>query len=413
MNVLLPTLGSAGDVHPVIELGLALRKRGHQATVVTNEFFGDQIRASGLEFIAMGTMREGEEIIADPRLWHPTKSFECIAERVMLPNIARLYEIIREHRASNTVVAASGICLGARVAQEKLGVHLATVQLQPSLFRSMVDAGHQGRIPMGPGMPRAVKKAIFWLIDTFWVEKMLAPGVNAFRATLGLAPVHGIFGQYLHSPELVLGLFPDWFAPPQPDWPRNTHLTGFVLHDASQHYKVPEEVEEFLAAGPPPVVFTPGSAAATLSKFFRESVEACRIAGLRAMLVTNYPEQLPNDLPPGVRAFPYLPFSQILPRCSALVYHGGIGTLAQAIHAGIPHLVVPNGHDQPDNGSRVERLGLGFSVYPEKYKARSVARMLGELQTSSKIRQRCQEYAGKIDQQTALERACSLIEQLG
>src|SRR5258706_2525285 len=192
MNVLLPTLGSAGDVHPVIELGLALQKRGHRATVVTNELFGDQIRASGLKFIAMGTIREGEEIIADPRLWHPTKSFECIAERVMLPNIARLYEIIREHHTSQTVVAASGICLGARVAQEKLGVHLATVQLQPSLFRSMMDAGHQGRMPMGPGMPPILKQAIFWLIDTFWVDKMLAPQLNAFRATLGLPPVHGI-----------------------------------------------------------------------------------------------------------------------------------------------------------------------------------------------------------------------------
>ncbi len=412
MRVLLPTLGSAGDVHPVIELGMALQKRGHRATVVTNEFFGDQIRASGLEFIAMGTLREGEEIIADPRLWHPTKSFECIAERVILPNIGRLYEIIREHRAADTVVAASGICLGARVAQEKLGVHLATVHLQPALFRSRVDAGHQGRIPMGPGMPRALKRALFWLIDTFWVDKMLAPGVNTFRAALGLAPVRGIFKQYLHSPELVIGLFPEWFAPQQPDWPRNTHLTGFVLHDASAHYKVPAEVEEFLAAGPPPAVFTPGSAAATLAKFFRESVEACRNAGIRAMLVTNYPEQLPRDLPPGVRAFPYLPFSQILPRCSALVYHGGIGTMAQAIHAGIPHLVVPNGHDQPDNGARVERLGLGFSVYPEKYKARSVARMLAELQASSKIRQRCHELAVKIDSQTALERACTLIEQL-
>jgi UDP:flavonoid glycosyltransferase YjiC (YdhE family) len=71
------------------------------------------------------------------------------------------------------------------------------------------------------------------------------------------------------------------------------------------------------------------------------------------MLVTNFPKQLPPNLPDGVRSFAYLPFSQILPRCSALVYPGGIGTMAQAIKAAIPHLVVPYGHDQPDNAFRV------------------------------------------------------------
>ncbi len=266
---------------------------------------------------------------------------------------------------------------------------------------------------MGPGMPRLMKKTLFWLIDNFWVDRLLAPALNAFRAKLDLPAVQGILQKYIHSPQLVLGLFPEWYAPPQPDWPPNTHLTGFVLHDASEHYRIPAEVEEFLTAGPPPVVFTPGSAAATLTEFFRESVAACRIAGLRAMLVTNYPEQLPNDLPPNVRTFSYLPFSQILPRCSALVYHGGIGTLAQAIKAGIPHLVVPNGHDQPDNGARIERLGLGFSVYPERYKVRRVAEMLKELLGSAAIRQRCREYAARVDSHAALQQACELIERLG
>jgi rhamnosyltransferase subunit B len=413
LKVLLPTLGSAGDVHPVIALGIGLQARGHQATVITNEFFGEQIRKAGLGFIAMGTIQEAEEAIADPRLWHPTKSFECVAERAINPNISRLYEILRDHHDANTVVAASGICFGARIAQEKLGIPLATVHLQPAMFRSMLDSGHQGRIPMGVGMPGPLKKAVFWLIDTLWIDRLLAPPINAFRAQLGLPPVKGILGEYAHSPQLVIALFPEWFAPPQPDWPANTHLVGFVLHDASEHYQVPREVEDFLAAGPTPVVFTPGSAAATLTGFFRESVETCRLGGFRAMLVTNFAGQLPADLPSGIRAFPYLPFGQVLPSCAALVYPGGIGTLAQTIKAGIPHLAVPHGHDQPDNGARVERLGLGLRIYSEKYKARAVARMLGELLGSSAIQHRCREYATRIDSQAALQRACDLIEQLG
>jgi len=91
LEILLPTIGSAGDVHPVIELGTALRKRGHGATLITNQFFEQQVREAGLDFVPMGTLQEAEQIIADPRLWHPTKSFACIVERAIAPNIERLY----------------------------------------------------------------------------------------------------------------------------------------------------------------------------------------------------------------------------------------------------------------------------------------------------------------------------------
>src|SRR5215469_13278967 len=127
LEILLPTIGSAGDVHPVIELGTALKKRGHSATLITNQFFEQQVRDAGLDFVPMGTLQEAEQIIADPRLWHPTKSFACVVERAVAPNIERLYHIIRERQNSRTVVAASGLCFGARIAQEKLGVPLATV----------------------------------------------------------------------------------------------------------------------------------------------------------------------------------------------------------------------------------------------------------------------------------------------
>src|SRR4029078_9473390 len=101
----------------------------------------------------------------------------------------------------------------------------------------------------------------------------------------------------------------------------------FPLWDAGG-MKLPTEAAEFLAEGPP-VIFTPGSAGATMHRYFEESVEAAREAGVRAMLVTNFPEQLPRSLPPGIHAFGYLPFSDVLPHAALLVYHGGIGTLAQ------------------------------------------------------------------------------------
>jgi UDP:flavonoid glycosyltransferase YjiC (YdhE family) len=396
----------------MVALAKEFRRRGHRATVITNEIFGDSIRAAGLDFVQLGTAADVEAAIHDPRLWHPLKGFRCIAERMLLPNIAPLYEIIASRAGPGIVVAAPATCLGARVAQEKLGVPLATVHLQPAVLRSLVDAGRPGRLTMGPGMPRLIKKSLFWMIDRFFVNPLLLPGVNEFRAGLGLAPVKDIFARYLHSPQLVIGLFPDWFAPPQPDWPPHTHLTGFVMEDRGGEPAAELDADEFINAGQPPVVFTPGSATTGREKFFRESIEACRIAGLRAMLVTNFPEQLPAALPDFARAFGYVPFSRILPRCAALVYHGGIGTLAQAIRAGIPHLVTPNAHDQPDNALRIERLGVGRTIYPERYRAASVARTLREIIGSGEVRQRCLDYAKRIDSEESLRRTCELIEQL-
>ena len=412
LRVLLPTIGSSGDVHPVLGLGCALKARGHDVIVVTNGIFSGQVRENGLGFIELGTAEEAERIMRDPDLWHPRRGFASIVRGAILPNIRRLHGIIADHRGSSTVVAATTLCLGARVAQESLGVPTATLHLQPSVIRSLVDGGRLGYFDLGPGMPRAVKRALFWLMDNVYVEPLIGPPLNAFRASLGLSPARGIFSTYIHSPRLVLGLFPEWFARPQPDWPANTHLAGFVLHDEAGR-PVTAEAEDFLGSGPPPLLVTAGSAATDRGEFFRHTVAACAGLGVRAMLVTNHPAQLPRNLPRGIGAFPYLPFSRVLPRCAGIVYHGGIGTLAQATRAGVPQLVVPNAHDQPDNGQRIERLGLGIMAGQRAYgRGKGAAGAIGRLLGSPAIRERCREFAPRVDGEAALRRACELIEGL-
>ncbi len=412
LRILLAAIGSSGDVHPVIDLGRALKARGHRVTLATNEHFAAQVGANGLDFVPLGTAVEAETLMRDPRLWHPTRGFPAIIERAIVPNISRLYRIVEAHRGPDCVVAATTLCLGARVAQERLGVPTATLHLQPSVIRSHIDNGRLGGVTMGPGMPRIVKRALFWAMDTFFVERLIGPGLNSFRATLGLAPVRGIFGPYLHSPQLVLCLFPDWFAAPQADWPPNTHTTGFLLHDDGGLPEAHAEADRFLDEGPAPLLVTPGSAATDRARFFRNTVAACEASGLRAMLVTNHPDQLPPDLPPGIRAFPYLPFSRVLPRCAGIVYHGGVGTLAQALRAGVPQLVVANTFDQPDNGRRVELMGLGFATTAGAYGRGRAIREVARLVGSEAIRRRCREFAPRVDAAAAAGRACSLIEGL-
>ncbi len=412
LDVLLPTIGSAGDVHPFVALGLALQARGHRATILTNPLFQDLIEGQGLGFLPVGTVEDARAAIADPDLWHPRKGFQVVARRAILPAMAEIYRLIERHAGPRTVVASSGIALGSRIAQERLGVPMATVHLQPSIIRSLVDSGMAGNIRISASQPMWFKRAFFRLADWLLIDRALKDPVNEFRATLHLPPIERVMYRWLHSPQLVIGFFPDWFAPLQPDWPPSTHLVGFPLWDSETAGVIAPEAEEFLRGGEPPVIFTPGSAGATMHRYFRESVAAARELGVRAMLVTNYPDQIPGNLPAHIRAFGYLPFSKVLPRAALLVYHGGIGTLSQTVRAGIPHLVVPNGHDQFDNGFRIERLQLGHSIPQTKYRSRPVAGAIRRLLEDGEVRSRCRDYSRRIDSDGALTRAVDLIESL-
>jgi len=409
--VLLPTLGSAGDVHPYIALGAALEARGHRATIITTPLFQPLIEAQGLRYLPVGTLEQVRIAIADPDLWHLRKGFEVLAQ-VFIPAIEQIYRLIETHADANTVVAFSTGAFGARVAQEKLGIPSASIHLQPTVIRTFADQGMFGNIRLSASRPQWFKHGLFRLVDWLVIDRCIKPPLNEFRATLGLEPVDRVMHRWMHSPQLVIAFFPEWFAAVQPDWPANTHAVGFPLWDGEGEPAPLEEAEEFLNAGAAPVIFTPGSAGSTMHRFFRESVEAAQRLGLRAMLVTNYPEQIPPNLPADIRVFGYLPFSQVLPRAALLVHHGGIGTLAQGIKAGIPHLVVPNGYDQFDSGWRIEKMGLGSSIPQTRYRARRVARTIRAILGDGNGAERRKEYASRIDGELAIARACDLIESL-
>jgi UDP:flavonoid glycosyltransferase YjiC (YdhE family) len=411
VNALLVPLGSAGDVHPFVGLGAALRSRGHRVTVITNEHFGPLVRRQGLEFEPLGSEAEFLAVMDDPDLWHPTRAFRTVMTKVaemIRPSYDRIAGRIVP---GETVVVSSMLGFGPRIAHDALGVPLVTVHLQPSVLRSL-DAP-----PVYPSIgdlarwPRRLRRLLFWLMDAAMIDRVLAPPVNRFRAELGLPPVRRLFDRWMHSPQLVLGLFPDWFGPPQRDWPPNVVLTGFPLYDEAAVREPDPAVEAFLGGGEPPVVVTPGSAMKHGREFFAEAIEALRRLGRRGAFLTRYRDQLPGRLPGGFAHFDYVPFSRILPRAAALVHHGGIGTTAQALAAGIPHLVMPMAHDQPDNAARLERLGVGRSLPPKRFRAPAVAGALGDLLDSGAVAARCSELAHRIAARgDSLERAARAIE---
>ena len=127
--------------------------------------------------------------------------------------------------------------------------------------------------------------------------------------------------------------------------------------------------------------------------------------------MTRYPEQIPAALPPGIRHVAYVPFSQVLPRCKALVHHGGIGTVAQGLAAGVPQFVMAMSHDQPDNGYRLARLGVGAYVYPKAFTPGRVADALARLTSSPEVGAACRACRARIAEQMPAEAVFRLLEE--
>ena len=413
MNFLLIPIGSAGDVHPFVALGLELKRRGHRVTLFTNGHFEPLARRVGLDFLELGTEEDFQAAIDHPDLWHSTRGFRIIAELAMMRPMRRVYEVIAERFVpGETVVAAQVTAFGARLAREKLGVPLATINLQPAMLRSVHVAPVLPTLPMPEGMPKAIKRWIYRLCDALVLDPLLGPGLNAYRTELGLPPVRRVLDDWWWSPDLVLNLFPGWYAPPQPDWPPQTRMTGFPLFDGGEAETMPRELSAFLDAGEPPIAFTPGSAMKHGRGFFEAAAEACRRLGRRGLLLTRFAEQVPDPLPDGVRHVDYAPFGQLLRRVEALVHHGGIGTTAQGLAAGLPHLVMPLSHDQPDNAVRLIRLGVGRALTPRAFRGAAVTRALRALIGSRAVADRCREVAARFVGVDSIGEACGALERL-
>jgi UDP:flavonoid glycosyltransferase YjiC (YdhE family) len=406
MRVLLVSIGTAGDLLPFIALGKALRGRGHDVTVLGNGYFRDVAHREALGFVEVCSADEHVRRTRQRSGWDLRRSFRE-GGRNLLEDMPRVYEAVAAHYVpGETVVAAAGMMFGARIAQEKLGVPLATVHLYPLCFRSVHD-----KIAWSRWTPLPVRRALFWGLERL-IDRRFGVEVNAFRSELGLPPAVRILSDWWNSPQLVLGLFPDWLSRPQPDWPANTLLTGFPRYDALRPCTAERELDEFLATGEPPLVFSHSSAVFDARRFFADSVAVARTLGRRALLLTPHADQVPQPLPAGVRHFTYVQHSRLLPRAAALVHHGGIGTAFQALAAGIPQLIVPVFLDQPDNGRRFTRLGVAATVRPGTYRPQEVSRKLAYLLESAAVATRCREYAARCRESDPAEKACEALERL-
>jgi rhamnosyltransferase subunit B len=404
--------GSAGDIHPLLALGRALRERGHPVTLLSNPLYAGHAAREGLDFLAVGEERHQRETIGHPKLWHPIAGFGVMWRYLLRPAVEPTYERLAALAGDGPlVVLASPVAFGARLAQERLGVPLVSLYTAATMLRTVHDPMTLASWRVPAWFPRAGRQAAWALLDRYKLEPLVRPTLDPLRARLGLPPLADkVFGRWMHSPQAGLALFPEWFAPAPPDWPPQVVQGGFPLYD--EQAPLEPALLDFLDAGEPPVVFMPGTARRGADDFFLAAIRTCEQQELRGVLLGDVAPELTVTLPPQVRVQPYAPFAALLQRSRALVHHGGIGSSAQALRAGVPQLVVPHAYDQFDNGARLEALGVGTTLAATADGLERMPHSLRQLLGSEDVAAACLRWSARTDAVEARQAALRLVEKL-
>lgn len=357
-KMVMTAIGSAGDVHPLLGIARALSMRGHDVAFCTHPPFEPAVRHCGITFAPLGTAAEYEAAMADEALWNPRTSLRALW-RAIAPILRPHYDALRRLVDDETVLVGTLWAFSARLMQETRRTRYVSVQVSPSTLLSAIAPPVHKRMTIPQHWPLWVKSLLLNRIERWVLDRVCGPELNAFRAELGLPPVTHILGRWLHSTDAVLCLFPDWFAKPQRDWPATFLQSGFPLFgDVADRLDDPD-LEAMLASGEPPVVFTPGSTNVDRPAYARLVADVLRSTGARGILLMPTEQHVGSD---RLLVRNFVPLRALLPRCRALVHHGGIGTAALAYEAGVPQVVTPFAHDQFDNARRIVQSGCGVSV---------------------------------------------------
>lgn len=408
---LLAPYGSAGDVYPFLWLGQELRARGHEVVLVASPVFTEAARAAGLRLTPVGTREEFRAISSDPRYWHPIIGPWMVlgSARMWFSEMTELYG--RLVKPGRTTLVASAPNFAATLVGRAMGLRHITVHLQPVAMLSAL------RPPLfGFGwrwfrqLPVTLRRLA--LRQPSPVDWMVGPTLRRACREVGVRPPRTIFTDWWDSPDGVLCLFPSWFAPPQPDWAHPHRQTDFPLFDPGSLREEDPDLETFLRNGPPPVLFTAGSAMGCPRDFFQAALAACVRVNCRGLFISAFPEHLPADLPPTVLPVSYASFAGLFPRCAVVVHHGGIGTSAQALAAGVPQLVVPRSHDQPDNAERLVQLGCALSLPSWRCSGPRLAARLHRLLHEPAFRETARTVARRMPPPGPATKAVDALEEM-
>jgi UDP:flavonoid glycosyltransferase YjiC (YdhE family) len=400
MKIVIPTIGSRGDVQPFIALAQGLILVGHTVTLGSHPVMRTLVESHGVSFEPIGPDINLAQEVAAIRNHARNPAMGLIqGMRFGFEMLERSHEdILALCQTADLVVVPTAIAAGKNEA-ELLGLPTLSVTLMP------------WAIPWDDPDRPLFKRVVYSVIDKL-IHLITTRPLNRIRKRQGLPPVgkEGFSSIHLNLVPVSSAVFP-----PNPHWDPRHQIVGYWFAKAPIEWKPLPDLVSFLEYGEPPFLISLGAMslgnedALESARLFIDAVNSLRI---RAIIQGWEAGIKQLTLPKNIHATGPLPHSWLLPHCAGIVHHGGFGTTAAGLQAGIPALVIPHIADQFYWGQKIFDLGIGPQPIPRtKLETKGLVNSLDELVRNAKFHNNASSLGEQIRSEDGVENAVSLIEE--
>ena len=416
MRIAIIAPGSQGDVQPFLALGKGLIKAGNAVRLVTNQNYEKQVKSHGLEFWPIEVNME--DIIRSEKMREVLESGKLLTSMARMGNELRQNAALLAKRSleacreMNLVMAGiSGLFIANSIA-EKLGIPLLQALNIPFTPTKAFAGALLPKYPSWLGgyrLSHRLTQQIVW--------QAYRPTDKVVRMQVLGLPKSPFFGPFkfetLRDGPIIYGISPSVFPRPT-DWADNIHITGFWSLDPPDHWSPPSDLKEFLQDGPLPLYIGFGSMSSKNPEETANMVlKVLNKTNQRAIVFSGWGGLNKIDLPDSVLMVDSIPHSWLFSRVRAVIHHGGAGTTAAGLTAGVPSIIVPFHGDQPFWGHLISKLGVGPNPIPrKKLSAARLVKAIQEVETDEEISENASKLGSEIRAENGIEKAISIINEI-
>jgi sterol 3beta-glucosyltransferase len=415
MKIGIQTWGSDGDILPFIALAIGLRSSGHKVTVVytsvDNKDYSSFTTDSDINVIkAYERFEEDRAKTFDEitKAKDPLKELAMVLDSYFVPAINEMYMAAKTLCSNSDLVIGHGIHYPLATAAQKTNCPRVSVALCPMAIETSSVSPFD--INLGEWL-----NLLLWKLGDRIVRKKIYGAADALRKKEGLPPFNSLQRDLYVTEKLTLIATSAILCPRPPDWSDNIQICGYLNPPRHRtNWEMPPELRTFFEKGKPPVYFTFGSCAQfDLERNTRLFLEAAKMAGVRAIVQSDWDVLSLPDEDSNVYRVNSIPHEHIFPHCALIVHHGGSGTTQSSLKAGKPSVVVAHAFDQPYWGKKLMQLGVAGKVLQRRKTTSDVlAKGIRTVLDSPQMIDEAQKARTVMERENGVDNAVSLINKI-